>query len=1703
MKNPQVTAQIRATLILVLAVLFTASLTKAQDTSRNALDGFTPSGLQAGAPTGSFPLSGFDVVNPYNGNLNLSLPLLEVGGRGSTGYTIRQPISTQWTVTYSRVDNGMGGVYEFYEPTMNAGPQPRWYSAGMMVARMAQENIIDYYCYYPDVPYYLPLQTVTRLTFVGPDGTSYEFRDQLLQGAPASVPACATNSANRGSVFTTVDGQSATFIADGDIYDSIMVQGSAQWFGPSGYLKWRDGTVYRIDAGEVTWIRDRNGNKTTFTYVGYDQLIITDSLNRQITVEYGVNDPTYGLCNRIKYKGFGGAQRTIWITLGSMSTALRSGYSIQTLPQLFPQLINASNYQLNATVVTGVWLPNGQKYKFYYNNYAEIARVELPTGGAYEYDWGAGLSGGPASGASGGSQSWSVIYRRVWERRVYPNGGTGASYDRKITFSRPESYDPNANFPNLGYVFVNQYNSSGTLLTSEKHYYVGGAFYSMLSTPISHSPWLEGKEYQVDIFASNGTTILRRVTHSWVQRFHVAWWTASPNDEPSCDPYVAYTTNTLLDTNQVSQTTFNYDQFNNQTAVYEYDYGVGAPGPVQRATTTSYLTTNPINGVNYTSNDVHIRNLPVQQSIWSGSEKARTTFEYDKYSVDANHAALVSRANISGFDSTFNTGYTTRGNATGETRYLLSAAGSVTGSISAYSQFDIAGNLVKSIDGRGNATIFEFDDRYGTPDGSATTNPGPTDLGGLTSYAFATRINRQGQIATAQFDYYLGRIVDGQDVNGIVASAFYDDILDRLTQVKQAVSTAAANHTVYSYDDTNRIVTSTDDLNVNNDGALISKTVYDQMGRTCETRQYEGGTNYIATQIQYDVLGQAHKTSNPFRPWQSQTAVWTTRVFDVLGRVTSVTTPDNAVVTMSYSGNAVTVSDQAGKARKSLTDALGRVTSVYEDPSGLNYQTSYAYDALDNLTTVTQGVQTRTYVYDSLKRLTSSTNPESGTVTLGYDNNGNLTSRLDARNITITMTYDALDRITSKNTNDSPQTPTVNFYYDAQTLPSGAPSYDRGFATGRLVAVTYGGTSAGTYAGYDQMGRVVRQYQRTDSVNYLVEASYFANSSTQSVTYPAVPGAGDRRVVNYTNDSAGRTASVSSPARTYAPAASVSSVGYAPHSGLALQTYGNNLINAVSYNNRLQPIEIKLGTSGSPSSIIDLDYTYGTTTNNGNVQSLAYSGGGLTYTQTFAYDALNRLTTSQENSGANWSQTNGYDRYGNRWINLGGGTQSLYFTATNNRITGWSYDNVGNLLNDTVHTYTYDAHNKVSKVDGTSAYVYDGTGQRVRKLVGENVRFVYGINGELVAEFSGASGALLKEYIYGPGGLLATIEPTVINTNGTRYTTPDHLGSPRVITNSSSGVVSRHDYMPFGEEIGSGVGGRTPGMGFIVTDGVRQKFTQQERDSETGLDYFKARYYSSLQGRFTSADSVGGSVQNPQTLNLYAYTMGNPLRFIDPSGNAAEGAHGEAEERQIKGGCNHGRGSLCMWMGQDPTKVQQKPATVLGPEVNGSREIPGDGDVLVINSEPASGLTAPIAAGSIASGVGEYTNVNSGYWQGANGKWYRMDHHPNGATGPRRVPVETAKGFRLFGRFCFFAGALNSANEYRVGNISGTKAGFDVGFSAVGTFGGFGGFMFNASYTFVDLVIGWDRVIDHEGKYNPYMRKNIPPPGGIKIVPEM
>jgi RHS repeat-associated protein len=115
----------------------------------------------------------------------------------------------------------------------------------------------------------------------------------------------------------------------------------------------------------------------------------------------------------------------------------------------------------------------------------------------------------------------------------------------------------------------------------------------------------------------------------------------------------------------------------------------------------------------------------------------------------------------------------------------------------------------------------------------------------------------------------------------------------------------------------------------------------------------------------------------------------------------------------------------------------------------------------------------------------------------------------------------------------------------------------------------------------------------------------------------------------------------------------------------------------------------------------------------------------------------------------------------------------------------------------------------------------------------------------------------------------------------------DQLGTPRLIFDQTGSLAStkRHDYLPFGEELFAGTGGRTTAQGY-TGDSVRQKFTRKERDIETGLDYFGARYYASMQGRFTSVDALlsSGIPGEPQSWNRYSDTINNPLKYIDPTG---------------------------------------------------------------------------------------------------------------------------------------------------------------------------------------------------------------------------
>ena len=199
---------------------------------------------------------------------------------------------------------------------------------------------------------------------------------------------------------------------------------------------------------------------------------------------------------------------------------------------------------------------------------------------------------------------------------------------------------------------------------------------------------------------------------------------------------------------------------------------------------------------------------------------------------------------------------------------------------------------------------------------------------------------------------------------------------------------------------------------------------------------------------------------------------------DILGRTLpspwGTNSSSTGVVSTVIDANATTVTDQAGKLRRSITNAVGQLIRVDEPNAigqlgsvgGPNQPTVYSYDVLNNLLTVSQNgtgteqcgpsggtcTQTRTFTYSSLSHLISATNPESGTITYGYYPNGNLQTKTDARGVKTDFVYDELNRIKNRNhstTGVTPQnyqaSPNVTYTYSTE-----AP------AVGKLTKVSTG-----------------------------------------------------------------------------------------------------------------------------------------------------------------------------------------------------------------------------------------------------------------------------------------------------------------------------------------------------------------------------------------------------------------------------------------------------------------------------------------------------------------------------------------------------------------------------------------------------------------------------------------------------------------------
>jgi YD repeat-containing protein len=579
-------------------------------------------------------------------------------------------------------------------------------------------------------------------------------------------------------------------------------------------------------------------------------------------------------------------------------------------------------------------------------------------------------------------------------------------------------------------------------------------------------------------------------------------------------------------------------------------------------------------------------------------------------------------------DSAAGTSSTIRGNLT-ETDHWLNTTGAYLATINTY---DILGHLRSTQDPDGNTTSFSYNDSW-----SGATCP----YAGSNTYAYLTKTtNAKGQVAQSQYFLCTGLAEAHQDQNDINAgnsgTTFTYDGMNR----PSATSFPDGGSVTSDYSDNHSTApplwaSSSTLINASTGLSTTRVSVLDGLGRVQQHKSSvpaaQCNSGYTYQDFTYDALGRSSTTSNPYCTTSDPTYGLITNAYDALGRVTQITKQDGSISTVSYTGNCATATDEAGKSRKSCSDALGRLVNVWEDPSGLNYETDYQYDALGNLLKVTQNgsnpanARIRTFTYDSLSRLLAANNPESGQICYGtvnasgqcqnngYDGNGNVLYKTSpAPNApagstatqTISYCYDALNRVTGK-------------AYSAQTctngqLPAGTAvvsyTYDQGTnGIGHLTSLT-DQAGSGSYS-YDVMGRTASESRSLAGITKSMSYTYDLDGSLNTLTYPS--GA----VITYTPDSAGHHVSAvdnvnninyvtgsggpnPSSGATYGPDGSILSFNQGWTTSFA------GIANSFSYNSRLQPVNMAAVSPGTTGTSATTTVTIG-----GSLQMAASSSG--------------------------------------------------------------------------------------------------------------------------------------------------------------------------------------------------------------------------------------------------------------------------------------------------------------------------------------------------------------------------------------------------------------------------------------------------------------------------------------------------------------
>lgn len=1503
-------------------------------------------GIQAGS---SYAVSDIETVNLTNGNLMLNIPLAVLpGGRGSApSYSVTLRYNSKlWNSRQERgfdnIPDDTGNGYYFRE-LLERSEEGGWHlDAGEYQLRMINRQALEAeaHCTVGNGSEYTRNGYRYRLEMQTPDGSVIEFRpygdgvpfrdlygDSWFSIDPGGVRhAYSLIDWTGGGTTCRYELQQVTsagmhyYSTDGSGLRLYVPPGQYNGSGDSfGYWKLfkPDGSLIEHkppDAPDVDQrLTDRNGNRIVWK-VAQDGKRIQNDVGQYIV--YGPGG--------VLQKGFGGEVLVTGIEWDA--TWVHRSYPLTHAPNSDPN--NRTGYvREGLSVVTKITLPSQlgqQEFRFTYNG-----TTDQPEWGNYTPGWGEMTSVTLPSGARAGYTFAVAPTQPVLDAYEVVNNSVAR---RDLTH-------------------VERYDGMSRERTESTVYSTNGVGVATVTTPDGRistevSPFAGRLKGYVYRSISAGGAINEKIwAENFDQRTHA---TGGPTN-----PYVKTEFNTVADRNGNPSLTaikdYDYDQNGNVLEIREYDWisyssiprnGTGLySGPtglptgltLKRRTRNTYYNPTPAAGdVTLSPNHYANPSAPRLQSVVRSSElldgngrtESLTEFYYDD---STNVGNLIETRR---WDSS--RGPITSPDGTGN---RLNAGNSISTRFS----YDQYGNVTKTTDPRGVESVNVYGDVPG-PEGN---------VAGLYRTLTVAAVNHPAvsRTSSASYDFHTGAVITATDVDNAVSTVTEYDALARPIKVRGAANTAAESWTRTEYDDAGRRITVRSDVESPGDGRKVSVRFFDQLGRirlekTLEdaaTQSAANETDGIKVQTRYgfddptpadpsdpeNTRGSYTLVSSPFRAAATGVATeptmgWTLAFSSRNGRTSTATTFDGGDLPTAFGGansrstgtvlteldaDSTTVTDQSGRKRRSIVDALGRLTRA--DEPNVNgdlgsvlspvQPTHYFYNARDNLVRVKQEIQNRYFMFDSLGRLlrlrqpeqtvnpalATSGNPDNNAwnAAFTYDANGNPLTSTDANGVTITSAYDALGRIRSRAYSDA--TPPVTFGYDSSQVPH---------SRGRLTT-TSSAISETRILAYDPAGRISVSEQVTDGKTYRSAHKYALNGAVVEQLYPT------GRVVRNFLQADGDVGAVSSKVANGTFQSYAAEVDYSASGLMERLQFGNGLWESASLNARNQVIRLGLSTTLGGPALWRLDYQYGEldasgnvdgTRNSGNVARQAISGAGQPspFVQTYRYDSLNRLTEAKELAASvqTWRQTFDYDRYGNRVsFTQVVGAQQLPITnmtlpqidSNTNRFQsgqGYLYDASGNLTRDAAgQQFVFNGDSKQTEVRDAQGnvvgrYYYDGNGNRVKKTtLSESTTFVYDGLGKLVAEMSTTS---------------PPSEPTV------NYTATDTLGSPRILTNARGQIVARRDFMPFGEELAPDPTYRTASLKYGSADRVRQKFTGYQRDDESDLDFAEARYYNHSHGRFTAVDPLlaSGQSANPQTFNRYAYVMNSPLRFTDPLG---------------------------------------------------------------------------------------------------------------------------------------------------------------------------------------------------------------------------